>query len=133
MFQFSSKFLAASLSVLTVAALSIPLSPAAFADSKTTNVLKSAGVGALGGAVLGGVTERQSIGKGALYGAGAGAGAGLINNSNTLRNRDGVRRTAAGAVIGAGAGGASGRSILGGAALGAGAGLGYHVLKGDDR
>lgn len=77
MFQFSSKFLAASLSVLTIAALSIPFNPAAFADSKTTNVLKSAGVGALGGAVLGGVTERQSIGKGALYGAGAGAGAGL--------------------------------------------------------
>lgn len=121
-------WLAIALAALVVA--SVAIIPSSFALSPDSeNLVKSTAIGAVGGAVLGGASDRQSLGKGALYGAAAGLGTGLVNNSDTLRNRDGIRRTATGAIVGAGAGATTGRSTTKGAILGAGAGLGWHVLK----
>ncbi len=115
---------------MAIAAASIMVTPNASALSKSTkSVLTHTAVGAAGGAVLGGASDRQTLGKGALYGGAAGLGTGLVNNSKTMQRRDGLRRTTTGAIVGAGAGASSGHGAIKGTAVGAGAGLGWHVLK----
>lgn len=106
------------------------VTPAAFArDFWDKPAVKQGVVGAAAGAAIGGLSDRSTVGKGAVTGAAVGVGTGLLTQSKTLRDNPLIRRSAQGAVIGAGASYATGRSAGSGAVLGAGGGAGYHFLK----
>lgn len=93
------------------------------------NILKQSLFGAGAGAILGGVSDDGSALKGAGYGALSGAGTGLIDSSDTMNRNPALKSTAKGAVVGTGVSGATNNSKVKGAAVGAGAGLGWHFLK----
>lgn len=92
-------------------------------------VVKQGVVGAAAGAALGALSDRSSLGKGAVTGAAVGVGTGLMTQSKYLKDKPLLRNTAQGAVIGTGAGYVTGGSKLKGAAIGAGSGAGYHYVK----
>lgn len=91
--------------------------------------VRQGALGAAAGAALGVMSDRTSVGKGAATGAVVGVGTGLMTQSKYLKDKPVLRNAAQGAVIGTGASYATGRNKLEGAALGAGAGVGYRYLK----
>ncbi len=105
--------------------------PGAMAESDLWRkpAVKQGAIGAAAGAAVGALSDRTSVGKGAVTGAAVGVGTGLLTQSKYFRDKPLLRNTAQGAVIGTGAGYATGRSKLDGAVLGAGGGAGYHYIK----
>jgi hypothetical protein len=81
------------------------------------------------GAGTGLLTDKTSVKKGALAGALTGAGTGAISQSQYFKDKPLLRNTAKGAVIGTGTSYAIGGSKVKGAAVGAGAGAGYHYVR----
>jgi len=124
-----------SLAVLLLAAIIGTIPAGAFAEQSTLKkvlakpIVKQAAVGAAIGAGAGVLSDRTSIGKGALAGGLAGAGTGAISQSRYLKGKPLVRNTLEGAVIGTGASYALGKDKAKGAVLGAGAGAGYHYIR----
>lgn len=98
-------------------------------NDNTKTVLKQSAIGAGIGAITGGVSERGTVLKGAGVGALTGAGTGLIDTSRTMERHPLLKNTAKGAVIGTGVSATTDRSKVKGAAVGAGAGAGWHLLK----
>lgn len=92
-------------------------------------VVKQGVVGAAAGAALGALSERGTVGKGAVTGAAVGVGTGLMTQSKYFQDKPLVRNAAQGAIVGTGASYVTGGSKLKGAALGAGGGAGYHYVK----
>lgn len=92
-------------------------------------IVRDAAVGTAIGAGAGVLTHRTSVGRGALAGALTGAGTGAVSQSKYLKGKPLVRNTLEGAVIGTGASYATDSSRLKGAAVGAGAGAGYHYIR----
>ncbi|MBX2860129.1 MAG: hypothetical protein KTR14_02770 [Vampirovibrio sp.] len=121
------KSMALSIAVMATAVILAPGS--ALAGEKTRNVVKHSAIGAGVGAITGGLSERGSVLRGAGVGALTGAGTGVVDNSDTLRDRPLIRNTAKGAIIGTGVSATTKRSKLKGAAVGAGAGAGFQLLK----
>lgn len=116
--------------LMMVALAASVVTPNAFAgDLWDKPAVRQGVVGAAAGAAIGGLSERSTIGKGAVTGAAVGVGTGLLTQSKTLRDNPLIRRSAQGAVIGAGASYATDRSVGSGAVMGAGGGAGYHFLK----
>lgn len=111
-----------------VAALSV-MSSAFAEDVWRKPVVKQGVVGAAAGAAVGALSDRSSVGKGAVTGAAVGVGTGLMTQSRYLRDKPLLRNAAQGAVIGTGASYATGRSKTNGAIIGAGSGAGYHYVK----
>lgn len=118
------------------AATFLSATPAAFAiDRDLDNLIhkpavRQAAIGAAIGAAGGLLTDRTTVGRGAVTGAVVGAGSGLLTQSRYFRYRPLARNTVQGALIGAGTGYATGReNTLKGALLGAGAGAGYHYVR----
>jgi hypothetical protein len=115
----------------------LSLMPGAFASNGNWSldnlwskpIVKQAAVGAAIGAGAGVLSDRTSIGKGALAGALTGAGTGAVSQSRYFKNRPLLRTTAKGAIIGTGASYALGSDRLKGAVIGAGAGAGYHYIQ----
>lgn len=91
--------------------------------------VRQAAVGAAIGAGAGVLSDRTSVGRGAVAGGLAGAGTGAISQSRYFEDRPLLRNAAQGAVIGTGASYATGSDKLKGAVLGAGAGAGYHYIR----
>jgi hypothetical protein len=91
--------------------------------------VRDAAVGTAIGAGAGLFTHRTSVGRGALVGGLTGAGTGAIGQSRYLQGKPLVRNTLQGAVIGTGASYATDSNRLKGAAVGAGAGAGYHYIR----
>lgn len=92
-------------------------------------VVRDAALGTAIGVGAGMLTHRTSVGKGALVGALTGAGTGAVSQSKLLRGKPLVRNAVEGAVIGTGTSYATDSSHLKGAAVGAGVGAGYHLVK----
>jgi hypothetical protein len=126
-------FKAGFASVMAFSLLSLT-SSGAFAESEldrlmTKPIVKQAAVGAMIGAGAGVLSDRASVGKGAVAGALSGAGTGAVSQSRYFRDKPLLRNTAKGAIIGTGASYATGSDKLKGAVLGAGAGAGYHYIR----
>lgn len=123
------------LAALTLAAIIGTIPAGAFAEQGILErawakpMVKHAAVGAAIGAGAGVLTDRTSVGKGALAGGLAGAGTGAVSQSTYLRDKPLVRNTLQGAIVGTGASYATGASKGKGAVLGAGAGAGYHYIR----
>ena len=92
-------------------------------------IVRDAAVGTAIGAGAGVLTNRTSVGRGAVAGGLAGAGTGAVKQSGYFSNKPLLRNTVEGAIIGTGASYATDSSRLKGAALGAGAGAGYHYIR----
>lgn len=114
-----------------VALISTSFFTAAFAQDNLWRkpAVRQGAIGAAVGAGAGVLSDRTSVGKGALTGAAVGVGTGLLTQSRYFHDRPLMRNAAQGAVIGTGASYATGRNKLDGAILGAGAGAGYHYLR----
>ena len=95
----------------------------------TKPIVKQAAVGAAIGVGAGVLSDRASVGKGALAGALSGAGTGAVSQSRYFNDKPLLRNAAKGAIIGTGTSYATGSSKLKGAAIGAGAGAGYHYIR----
>lgn len=93
------------------------------------NILKHTAVGAGAGAGAGILSDRSSVGRGAGIGAVTGAATGIVDSSRTIRRRPLIKDAGKGAIIGTGAAAIQRESKLKGAAIGAGAGAGWHFLK----
>jgi hypothetical protein len=92
-------------------------------------VARQAAVGAAVGVGAGALSDRTSIMRGAATGAVTGVGTGLVSQSRYFRNRPLLRNTAQGAIVGTGTSYALRKDKVKGAAVGAGAGAGYHYLR----
>jgi hypothetical protein len=92
-------------------------------------IVKQAAIGAAAGAAGGILSDRTSVGKGALVGGLAGVGTGAVSQSQYFRDKPLLKSTAQGAIVGTGAGYALGGSAVKGAVLGAGGGAGYHYIR----
>jgi len=92
-------------------------------------IVHDAAVGTAVGVGAGMLTHQTSVGKGAVAGAVSGAGVGAVRQSKYFNDKPLVRNAVQGAILGTGASYATDSSRLKGAALGAGAGAGYHYLR----
>lgn len=92
-------------------------------------IVKQSAIGAAAGVAAGALTDRVSVGKGALTGAVVGAGTGYMSQNDTLARKPLLRQTLKGAAIGAGTGYATDYGTLKGGLIGAGAGAGYHYVR----
>ena len=92
-------------------------------------VVKDAVIGAGAGALTGAISKESSVGRGLIVGGLTGAGYGYIDKTSRLEDKPFLRRTLKGTVIGAGVNGARDKSVFKGAAVGAGSGVGYHLLR----
>lgn len=92
-------------------------------------IVRDAAVGTAIGVGAGMLTHQTSVGRGAITGAVTGAGMGAVRQSKYFQDKPLLRNTAQGAILGTGASYATDSNRLRGAALGAGAGAGYHYLR----
>ena len=92
-------------------------------------VVRDAAVGTAIGVGAGLFTHKTSVGKGALAGGLTGAGVGAIGQAKYLKDKPLLRNTLQGAAVGTGTSYATDSSRLKGAAVGAGAGAGYSLLR----
>lgn len=97
--------------------------------SRMHPVAKQAAVGAAVGVGAGVLSDRTSVLRGATTGAVTGVGTGLVSQSRYFQGRPLLRSTAQGAIVGTGTSYALRKDKLKGAAVGAGAGAGYHYLR----
>ncbi|MCE3235536.1 MAG: hypothetical protein K0Q50_1716 [Vampirovibrio sp.] len=126
--MFSTK---AALKPALVAITLLGFIPASFAEDSLWSkpFVKQAAVGAAIGAGAGVLSDRTSVGRGAVAGGLAGAGTGALSQSKYLRNKPLLKNTLQGAVIGTGTSYATRSDKVTGAVLGAGAGAGYHYIR----
>lgn len=119
--------LKSSLVVMTL----LSMIPASFAEDSLWSkpFVKQAAVGAAIGAGAGVLSDRTSVGRGAVAGGLAGAGTGAISQSRYFRDKPLLKSALQGAVIGTGASYATRSDKATGAVLGAGAGAGYHYIR----
>ncbi len=92
-------------------------------------VVRDAAVGTAIGVGAGLFTHKTSVGKGALAGGLTGAGVGALGQAKYLKDKPLLRNTLQGAAVGTGTSYATDSSRLKGAAVGAGAGAGYSLLR----
>lgn len=92
-------------------------------------VVKQAAIGTAIGAGAGLFTHKTSVGKGALAGGLTGAGTGALSQAKYFKDKPLIRNTLQGAVVGTGTSYATDSNRLKGAAVGAGAGAGYHYIR----
>lgn len=91
--------------------------------------VRQGAIGAAAGAAGGILSDRVSVGKGAATGAVVGVGSGLLTQSRYFNDRPLLRNALQGAAIGTGTSYATGSNKIKGAAVGAGAGAGYHYIR----
>ncbi len=91
--------------------------------------VKQAAIGTAIGAGTGVLSDRASVGKGALTGAAVGVGTGLLTQSDYFYDKPLVRNALQGAIVGTGTSYALDKSKLKGAVIGAGGGAGYHYVR----
>lgn len=100
-----------------------------FGDITSGQIFKHSAIGAAVGAGTGVLSDRTSVGRGAVIGGVTGAGSGIVGKMDYLRDKPLMRNAAQGAVIGTGAGYALRSSKVKGAIIGAGAGAGVHYVR----
>jgi hypothetical protein len=92
-------------------------------------IFKHAAVGTAVGAGAGVLSDKTSVGRGAVVGGITGAGSGIVGKMDYLRDKPVLRNAAQGAVIGTGAGYALRSSRVKGAVIGAGSGAGIGYVR----
>lgn len=124
-----------NLIVVTVSAALLSAGASAFADPGSWDTIwskpavRQAAIGAGVGAAGGVLSDRTSVGKGALTGAMVGAGTGLLTQSQYFGDKPLVRNALQGAIVGTGVSYATGNNKMKGAVVGAGSGVGYHYIR----
>ncbi len=104
-----------------------PMSATAKKNWKTVGITTAVGAGA--GAATGAISKESTVGKGAVVGAVTGLGVGATETVGVLKNKPLLKRGIQGAFTGLGASTILNKNKVGGAAIGAGAGLGTGLLE----
>ena len=103
------------------------LSKQAKKNWKTIGITTAVGAGA--GAATGAISKESTVGKGAVVGAVTGVGVGATETLGILKDKPMLKRGIQGAITGLGASTILNKSKVGGAAIGAGAGLGTELIE----
>lgn len=94
---------------------------------KTVGITTAVGAGA--GAATGAISGNSTVGKGAVVGAVTGLGVGATETVGVLKNKPLLKRGIQGSITGLGASTILNKNKLGGAAIGAGAGVGTGLIE----
>lgn len=94
---------------------------------KTVGITTAVGAGA--GAATGAISRESTVGKGAVVGAVTGLGVGATETVGVLKNKPLLKRGIQGSITGLGASTILNKNKLGGAAIGAGAGVGTGLIE----
>ena len=94
---------------------------------KTIGITTAVGAGA--GAATGAISKESTVGKGAVVGAVTGVGVGATETLGVLKDKPMLKRGIQGAITGLGASTILNKNKVGGAAIGAGAGIGTELIE----
>jgi hypothetical protein len=103
------------------------LSKQAKKNWKTIGITTAVGAGA--GAATGAISKESTVGKGAVVGAVTGVGVGATETLGILKDKPMLKRGIQGAITGLGASTILNKNKVGGAAIGAGAGIGTELIE----
>ncbi len=103
------------------------LSEKAKENWKTVGITTAVGAGA--GAATGAISKESTVGKGAVVGAVTGVGVGAVETVGVLKDKPMLKRGLQGALTGLGTSTILNKNKLGGAAIGAGAGIGTQLIE----
>lgn len=118
----------ASLTMISIG-LNAPSQAGDLQDLWRNPMVKHAVIGATAGGAAGALTDRTTVGKGALVGGLTGVGSGALNRIDSLDRRPLVKSALRGAIIGTGAGYVTDSGKAKGALIGAGVGAGAHYVR----